>query len=72
MFHGRISSWNLRDCHMAETLDALLDHLDRQGGRAKAVVWVHNSHLSDARATEMSRRDELRLSGRAARRRQKT
>jgi erythromycin esterase-like protein len=61
MFLGRVSSWNLRDCHMAETLDALLAHLDRQGRRTKAVVWAHNSHLGDARATEMGRRGELNL-----------
>jgi erythromycin esterase-like protein len=61
MFRGRVSSWNLRDCHMAETLDALLAHLDRQGGRSKAVVWAHNSHLGDARATEMGQEGELNL-----------
>ncbi len=53
MFRGRVSSWNLRDRHMAETLDALVAHLDREGGRAKVVLWAHNSHLGDARATEM-------------------
>jgi erythromycin esterase-like protein len=47
---------------MAETLDALLAHLDRQQGRrTKAIVWAHNSHLGDARATEMGRRGELNL-----------
>jgi len=56
MFHGRVSSWNLRDCHMAETLDALIAHLDRHGGRSKVVVWEHNSHLGDARTTEMGDR----------------
>ena len=62
MFLGDVSTWNLRDRHMAETLDALLAHLDRQvGRRAKIVVWAHNSHLGDARATEMSRRGELNL-----------
>ena len=61
MFLGDVSTWNLRDRHMAETLDALLAHLDRQVGRAKIVVWAHNSHLGDARATEMSRRGELNL-----------
>jgi erythromycin esterase-like protein len=50
MFHERVSSWNLRDTHMAETLDPLMDHL---GATAKVVVWAHNSHLGDARATEM-------------------
>jgi erythromycin esterase-like protein len=53
MFRGRVSSWNLRDSHMAETLDALTRHLSRGGKRAKVVVWEHNSHIGDARATEM-------------------
>jgi erythromycin esterase-like protein len=53
MFRGRISSWNLRDRHMAETLEALLDHLERKHGRSKIVVWEHNSHIGDARATSM-------------------
>jgi erythromycin esterase-like protein len=53
MFRGRISSWNLRDRHMAGTLEALLRHLDRQGGGTKIVVWEHNSHIGDARATAM-------------------
>ncbi|MDP9365596.1 MAG: erythromycin esterase family protein [Chloroflexota bacterium] len=61
MFRGRVSSWNLRDRHMAETLDALLAHLDRSGGRTKAVVWAHNSHLGDARATRMGEAGELNL-----------
>ena len=52
MFGGRISSWNLRDRHMAETIDSLVTHLG-QGSRAKVVVWEHNSHLGDARFTEM-------------------
>jgi erythromycin esterase-like protein len=58
MFHERVSSWNLRDTHMAETLDALVRHL---GAKAKVVVWAHNSHLGDARATEMGQRGELNL-----------
>lgn len=53
MFRGRVSSWNLRDSHMAETLDALARHLGKSGSPAKVVVWAHNSHLGDARATEM-------------------
>jgi len=55
MFGGRVSSWNLRDRHMTDTLDALSVHLSRQAGRqARIVVWAHNSHLGDARATEMA------------------
>jgi erythromycin esterase-like protein len=61
MFRGRDESWNVRDRHMAETLDALLDYFDRPGVRAKAVVWAHNSHLGDARATSMAARGELNL-----------
>jgi erythromycin esterase-like protein len=53
MFRGRISSWNLRDRHMAETLEALMAHFDRQGKAGKVVVWEHNSHIGDARATSM-------------------
>lgn len=61
MFRGRVSSWNLRDRHMAETLDHLVAHLDQQGGRTKVVVWEHNSHLGDARATDMGAAGELNV-----------
>jgi erythromycin esterase-like protein len=61
MFSGRVSSWNLRDRHMAGTLDALVAHLDGQGGRAKIAVWEHNSHIGDARATSMGREGELNV-----------
>jgi erythromycin esterase-like protein len=53
MFRGRISSWNLRDSHMAETLDALVEHFGDKGINPKIVVWEHNSHIGDARATDM-------------------
>lgn len=59
MFQGRDESWNLRDTHMFETLNELVSHLD--GGKAKVVVWAHNSHLGDARATEMGERGELNV-----------
>ena len=58
MFTGRVSSWNLRDSHMTETLEALVEHLERTAGPAKIVVWEHNTHLGDARATEMGRAGE--------------
>jgi len=61
MFSGRANSWNLRDQHMAETIGALAGHLRSQGIDPKIVVWEHNSHLGDARATEMSRRGELNV-----------
>lgn len=53
MFRGRVSSWNLRDSHMVETLQALDRHLGEDGGRPRFAVWAHNSHLGDAGATEM-------------------
>lgn len=53
MFRGRVDSWNLRDRHMSQTLEALISHLGRGGRRARVVVWEHNSHIGDARATEM-------------------
>ena len=58
MFRGRANTWNLRDTHMADTLDRLDSHLAGGG----IVVWAHNSHLGDARATAMSyQRGELNL-----------
>ena len=61
MFRGRVESWNLRDRHMAETLDALVTHLNSQGQQAKVAVWEHNSHLGDARATYMADFGELNV-----------
>ncbi len=61
MFNREISSWNLRDNHMMESLVNLTNHLDKNGEPAKIVVWAHNSHLGDARATQMSERGELNL-----------
>ncbi|WP_019585295.1 erythromycin esterase family protein [Deinococcus apachensis] len=62
MFRGRDESWNIRDSHMAETLGALVEHGEGQGRPPKIVVWAHNSHLGDARASEMGwARGELNL-----------
>jgi erythromycin esterase-like protein/predicted phosphoribosyltransferase len=62
MFRGGVTSWNLRDRHMTDTLDALAGHLSRQRGeQAKIVVWAHNSHLGDARATELGSIGELNV-----------
>ena len=59
MFRGRVSSWNLRDTHMVQTLAALEQHLRATHGMApRLAVWAHNSHLGDARATEMGARGE--------------
>lgn len=61
MYRASVSSWNLRDSHMAATLDALIAHLDSQATPAKVVVWAHNSHVGDARATAMGERGELNI-----------
>lgn len=61
MFRGRVESWNWRDRHMAETLEALMTHLTVQGENAKVAVWEHNSHLGDARATYMADYGELNV-----------
>lgn len=58
---GSVGSWNLRDRHMADTLDALLSHLEASGQEAKVVVWAHNSHVGDARATDQAALGELNL-----------
>src|SRR5207247_10955901 len=58
MVSGRVSSWKLRDRHMAETLDHLISHL---GLSSKIVIWAHNSHLGDARATEVFQQGELNV-----------
>jgi erythromycin esterase-like protein len=58
MFRGRVQSWNLRDRHMTDTLVALISHLGRIGRRARVVVWEHNSHIGDARATELGHMGE--------------
>jgi protein-L-isoaspartate(D-aspartate) O-methyltransferase len=58
MYYGSRASWNLRDEHMFKTLENLLAYRGKSG---KAVIWAHNSHLGDARATEMSARGEFNL-----------
>jgi erythromycin esterase-like protein len=63
MFSGRVTSWNLRDRHMAQTLQALGAHLGRHQDQhaARIVVWAHNSHVGDARATEVGGDGQLTL-----------
>jgi erythromycin esterase-like protein len=58
MYRGAVSSWNIRDRHMAGTLDALVEHL---GG--PLVVWAHNSHVGDARGSEMGASGEVTVGG---------
>jgi erythromycin esterase-like protein len=73
MFADHVLSWNVRDQHMAETLGELARFLGRAPSAAKSaaknaaknaakiVVWAHNSHLGDARATELGDRGELNV-----------
>jgi erythromycin esterase-like protein len=59
MYYGGSESWNLRDRHMFETLERILA---ANGPDARAVVWAHNSHIGDARHTEMGQvRDEINI-----------
>ncbi|STX29375.1 erythromycin esterase [Legionella beliardensis] len=62
MFEGYTSSWNIRDRHMAETVTVLADHLEQRLQKpAKIIIWAHNSHVGDARATERNERDEINI-----------
>jgi erythromycin esterase-like protein/predicted phosphoribosyltransferase len=61
MFRGGVESWNLRDRHMADTLEELVAHLERTGAVAKVAVWEHNSHLGDERATELGQAGQLNV-----------
>jgi protein-L-isoaspartate(D-aspartate) O-methyltransferase len=58
MYHGSVSSWNLRDQHMFDTLGLLLG---MYGAESRGVVWAHNSHLGDASATAMGDRGEYNV-----------
>jgi erythromycin esterase-like protein len=61
MFDAPSTTWNLRDSHMAATLRSLKDHLGAAGRAAKIVVWAHNSHVGDARATELGQGGQLNI-----------
>src|SRR3954453_2559599 len=53
MVRGGAASWNVRDTHMMATLERLLKH---HGPSSRAIVWEHNTHVGDARATTMADR----------------
>ena len=62
LFRPGPEAWNLREHHMAETLDALRAHRRTADGRpGKVVVWAHNSHVGDARATELAELGQVTL-----------
>lgn len=52
MVRGDRESWNIRDHHMADTIDRIAQH---HGPRSRGMVWAHNTHVGDARATDMAR-----------------
>ncbi len=58
MYYAENNSWNQRDQHMFDTLQSVLEF---RGPQSKAVIWEHNSHVGDARATQMSARGELNV-----------
>lgn len=62
MYGGRTSSWNLRDEHMVQTIEQIDQHLSQEYGRpARIIVWAHNSHIGDARETQLSLIGELNV-----------
>jgi erythromycin esterase-like protein len=60
MLDEDVSGWNIRDTHMVDTLVRLTEHLSRYG-KTKAVVWAHNSHVGNAKATSMGARHETNI-----------
>lgn len=61
MVRGGPDSWNLRDEHMMLTLDRLMVFHRESGVESKAIVWAHNTHIGDARATDMARAGMLNI-----------
>jgi len=58
MYYGSVESWNLRDQHMFDTLERLLEF---HGPGSRGIVWEHNSHVGDAAATELGARGEYNV-----------
>lgn len=62
LFINEVSNWNLRDSHMMQTLQEIIQQQEQRGiKQPKIIVWAHNSHLGDARATDMGAHDEFNL-----------
>lgn len=62
LFTGSVNTWNLRDSHMFDTIEALAKHLTGSRQReTKIIVWAHNSHIGDAQATDMGARGEYNI-----------
>jgi erythromycin esterase len=67
LLNGDAASWNVRDSHMLDTLDLLLEKSERDGRGGKGVVWAHNTHVGDYRATDMEEEGYVNLGGLARR-----
>ena len=62
MYRGSVSSWNLRDSpHGPDAGGSWCAHLETRRSPAKVVVWAHNSHVGDARHTQMGTHGELNI-----------
>lgn len=61
LFGDRTEAWNLRDTHMADTLDMLADQLGQDGKPARLIVWAHNAHVGDASATSLGQEGQTSL-----------
>jgi erythromycin esterase len=61
MVRADAESWNIRDLHMADTLDRLVAFHRARRDVVKAVIWEHNTHIGDARATDMAEEGMLNV-----------
>ncbi|MCX7898062.1 MAG: erythromycin esterase family protein [Rhodocyclaceae bacterium] len=61
IYQAGVSSWNVRERHLFAVIEAVRAHLVAQGGQGKVIVWAHNTHVGDARATDMGKAGELSL-----------
>ncbi len=64
MMRGDVNSWNLRDTHMMDTLERLMDfhgQQNNQGVKTRCIVWAHNTHIGDARFTDMAQTGMINL-----------
>ncbi|MFI5333131.1 MAG: erythromycin esterase family protein [Candidatus Babeliales bacterium] len=62
LFIDEVNNWNVRDSHMADTVNELIKHYQNKGiAKPKIIIWAHNSHIGDARATQMGKHGELNI-----------
>jgi erythromycin esterase-like protein len=54
MIQGGTDTWNIRDSHMMDTLKRLMEFYGKDNDDAKSIVWAHNTHIGDARQTDMA------------------